>query len=286
MNFHPPAIEIRSLRVDYGDFLAVDDLSLSVPRGEVFGLVGPNGAGKTSTFRVLTTLMEPTYGEVLLDGVDVLEDLETARRIIGYMPDLAAIITPSIDHQRRGWRRVRKLGLPALPRFSDEATASGFVLVMALAGAIGWFVFTRALVESRWFPGQVVSLGTLGYFIAVMTACGLGFQALLETKGGRSVGLAALLVGVVPVMAGAVLSAISDRMISFAVWLTGMSPASMPFYAPGSLLSISELPAEAARAVPRAFYFWLFVGVLLTGWLIVRLRQARRAMAASVAKNP
>jgi ABC-2 type transport system ATP-binding protein len=88
---HPPAIEIRSLRVDYGDFLAVDDLSLTVPRGEVFGLVGPNGAGKTSTFRVLTTLMEPTYGEVLLDGVDVLEDLETARRIIGYMPDLAPV---------------------------------------------------------------------------------------------------------------------------------------------------------------------------------------------------
>ena len=59
-----PAIDVRYLRVDYGDFVAVDDLTLSVPAGEVFGLVGPNGAGKTSTFRVLTTLMEPTYGEV------------------------------------------------------------------------------------------------------------------------------------------------------------------------------------------------------------------------------
>ncbi len=86
-----PAIDIRSLRVDYGDFIAVDDLTLSVPPGEVFGLVGPNGAGKTSTFRVITTLMEPTYGEVVLDGVDVFEDLETARRIIGYMPDLAPV---------------------------------------------------------------------------------------------------------------------------------------------------------------------------------------------------
>jgi ABC-2 type transport system ATP-binding protein len=71
--------------------VAVDDLSLSVPRGEVFGLVGPNGAGKTSTFRVLTTLMQPTYGEVVLNGVDIFEDLETARRIIGYMPDLAPV---------------------------------------------------------------------------------------------------------------------------------------------------------------------------------------------------
>jgi len=85
------AIDIRSLRVDYGDFIAVNDLTLTVPHGEIFGLVGPNGAGKTSTFRVLTTLMEPTYGEVFLDGVDVLEDLESARRIIGYMPDLAPV---------------------------------------------------------------------------------------------------------------------------------------------------------------------------------------------------
>lgn len=86
-----PAIDIRCLRVDYGEFMAVDDLTLSVPTGEVFGLVGPNGAGKTSTFRVLTTLMEPTYGEVMLAGVDVLEDQESARRIIGYMPDLAPV---------------------------------------------------------------------------------------------------------------------------------------------------------------------------------------------------
>ena len=86
-----PAIDIRCLRVDYGDFMAVDDLTLRVPAGEVFGLVGPNGAGKTSTFRVLTTLMEPTYGEVLLNGVDVFEDIEGVRRILGYMPDLAPV---------------------------------------------------------------------------------------------------------------------------------------------------------------------------------------------------
>lgn len=86
-----PAIDIRDLRVDYGDFVAVDDLTLRVPRGEVFGLVGPNGAGKTSTFRVVTTLMEPTYGEVRLDGVDAFEDLEAARRLLGYMPDLAPV---------------------------------------------------------------------------------------------------------------------------------------------------------------------------------------------------
>ena len=86
-----PAIDVRDLRVDYGNLIAVDDLTLSVPPGEVFGLVGPNGAGKTSAFRVLTTLMEPTYGEVLLDGIDAFENIEAARQIIGYMPDLAPV---------------------------------------------------------------------------------------------------------------------------------------------------------------------------------------------------
>lgn len=85
------AIEIRDLRVDYGDFIAVNDVSLSIPRGVVFGLVGPNGAGKTSTFNVLATLMEPTYGEVTLAGHDVLEATSAARRIMGYMPDMAPV---------------------------------------------------------------------------------------------------------------------------------------------------------------------------------------------------
>jgi ABC-2 type transport system ATP-binding protein len=87
----PPAIDIRDLRVDYEKFTAVHDLSLTVPLGEVFGLVGPNGAGKTSTFRVLASLMQPTYGEVHISGVDVLEDKEAARRVMGYMPDLAPV---------------------------------------------------------------------------------------------------------------------------------------------------------------------------------------------------
>ena len=85
------AIEIRDLRVDYGNFVAVDDLCLTIPYGEVFGLVGPNGAGKTSTFRVLATLMEQTYGDVCIAGYDVLEQTEAARRVLGYMPDLAPV---------------------------------------------------------------------------------------------------------------------------------------------------------------------------------------------------
>ena len=87
-----PALKIENLRVDYGDLTAVDDLSLTLDRGEIFGLVGPNGAGKTSTIRVLASLLEPTYGEVQILGHDLFEEPEKAREQLGYMPDLAPVI--------------------------------------------------------------------------------------------------------------------------------------------------------------------------------------------------
>jgi ABC-2 type transport system ATP-binding protein len=86
-----PAIEIHDLRVDYGELVAVDGLSLVVPFGEVFGLVGPNGAGKTSTFRVLATLLEPTYGRVRIAGHHTADATAAARAALGYMPDLAPV---------------------------------------------------------------------------------------------------------------------------------------------------------------------------------------------------
>ena len=86
-----PAVRTVDMRVDYGDFVAVEGLSLTVPRGEIYGLVGPNGAGKTSSFKVLATLMEPTYGDVFIGGVDVALKPEEARKHLGYMPDLAPV---------------------------------------------------------------------------------------------------------------------------------------------------------------------------------------------------
>ena len=86
------ALEIRSLRVDYGDFTAVDELNLALPTGTIYGLAGPNGAGKTSTIRVLATLLEPTYGEVSVCGVDIFEFPEKVHALLGYMPDLAPVV--------------------------------------------------------------------------------------------------------------------------------------------------------------------------------------------------
>ena len=87
-----PVLDVRNLRVDYGDVTAVDDLSLTLMPGEIFGLVGPNGAGKTSTIRVLATLLEPTYGDVTVAGLDLFETPDAVHGVIGYMPDLAPVI--------------------------------------------------------------------------------------------------------------------------------------------------------------------------------------------------
>lgn len=87
------ALKIDTLRVDYGDFTAVHDLSLTLEPGEIFGLAGPNGAGKTSTIRVLATLLEPTYGDVTIAGHDLFEETEKVHEVLGYMPDLAPAIS-------------------------------------------------------------------------------------------------------------------------------------------------------------------------------------------------
>lgn len=89
----PMAVRTVDMRVDYGEHVAVHGLNLSIPKGEIFGLVGPNGAGKTSTFKVLATLMEPTYGDVFLNGIDIAEYPGRARASFAYMPDLAPVPT-------------------------------------------------------------------------------------------------------------------------------------------------------------------------------------------------
>ncbi len=91
-------IEIQGLTKYYGAFCAVDNLSLVVPRGELFCFLGPNGAGKTTTIKMMCGLLHPSAGTVKLDGLDVAKNLETIRRRIGYIPDTPFLyerLTPS-----------------------------------------------------------------------------------------------------------------------------------------------------------------------------------------------
>ena len=80
-------VQIRNLRKNYGNTKAVNDISFSFGKGEIFGFVGPNGAGKSTTMRVLAALEEPSSGDCLIDGVSVIEYPDKAYRLVGYVPD-------------------------------------------------------------------------------------------------------------------------------------------------------------------------------------------------------
>lgn len=81
-----PSIEATTLRKTYGNEVAVDDISLSIPTGTVYGFLGPNGAGKTTTMRLLTGLTQPTSGKVQICGITV-EDRDQIASHVGYLPE-------------------------------------------------------------------------------------------------------------------------------------------------------------------------------------------------------
>ena len=79
------AIEVNNLTKVFGNITAVDNLTLSVSEGEIFGLVGPDGAGKTTTMRLLTSIMDPTSGDATVAGFHIVRDSEKLKEQIGYM---------------------------------------------------------------------------------------------------------------------------------------------------------------------------------------------------------
>ncbi len=86
-------IEVSNLSKNYGNFLAVDDVSFSIKKGEVVGFLGPNGAGKSTIMNILTGYLSLTQGKVTIDGFDILEQPEQAKRRIGYLPEIPPLYT-------------------------------------------------------------------------------------------------------------------------------------------------------------------------------------------------
>lgn len=80
-------VEIKNLTKKYGDNIAVDNISFSVPKGEILGFLGPNGAGKSTTMNILTGYLSCTSGEVKIDGFDILDNPIEAKKRIGYLPE-------------------------------------------------------------------------------------------------------------------------------------------------------------------------------------------------------
>jgi ABC-2 type transport system ATP-binding protein len=95
-------IEVKNLIKKFGTFTAVDDISFSVKKGEVFAFLGPNGAGKSTTIKMLTTLLRPTSGEVFLDGHNVTEDPNMTRKSFGIV-----FQDPSLDNELTAYENLQ-----------------------------------------------------------------------------------------------------------------------------------------------------------------------------------
>lgn len=81
-------IEVSNLVKKYGDHIAVDHLSFQIEKGKIYGFLGPNGAGKSTTMNMITGYIASTEGKVMIDGHDILEEPEAAKKCIGYLPEM------------------------------------------------------------------------------------------------------------------------------------------------------------------------------------------------------
>ena len=81
-------IQLRNVTKNFGSFTAVDNLTLTVPKGEFFGFLGPNGAGKTTTIKMIVGLFTPTSGEITVNGYDIVKQPMEAKQSIAYVPDI------------------------------------------------------------------------------------------------------------------------------------------------------------------------------------------------------
>ena len=86
-------ITVEHLTKCYGDFMAVNDLSFQIEEGHVYGFLGPNGAGKSTTMNIMTGCLSATKGCVRIDGYDIFEDADKAKKLIGYLPEQPPLYT-------------------------------------------------------------------------------------------------------------------------------------------------------------------------------------------------
>ncbi|HEX2712178.1 MAG TPA: ABC transporter ATP-binding protein, partial [Candidatus Acidoferrales bacterium] len=119
-----PAIRAENLTRRFGDFIAVNGVSLRVERGEVFGFLGPNGSGKTTIIKMLTGLLPPSEGDAWVDGLDVRADSEGVRERIGYMSQRFSLYNDlTVGENLRFYGRIYGLAAERLRKRIEETVA-------------------------------------------------------------------------------------------------------------------------------------------------------------------
>jgi sodium transport system ATP-binding protein len=134
-------IEVRGLAKSFGALRVVADASFVAQDGEITGLIGPNGAGKTTMFRLISTVLRPDRGTILIDGVDTRQDLIEARRRLGVLPDNRALYTRLTAREH-----IRYFGeLHGIPRPELESRIAELVTTLRMED----FIDRRARGFSR-----------------------------------------------------------------------------------------------------------------------------------------
>lgn len=114
-------LQIDHLFKNYGKFRAVNNLSLHIPRGDLFGFVGPNGAGKTTTIRMVCGLMLPTAGNITINGVDAVAHQKEIKKQIGYVPDFFGVYDNlKVREYMDFYGSMYRMGTKEIQRISDD----------------------------------------------------------------------------------------------------------------------------------------------------------------------
>jgi ABC-2 type transport system ATP-binding protein len=124
-------LKTQALTREFGQIIAVDAMTISVERGEVFGLLGPNGAGKTTAIKMLITLLPPTSGTAQVAGFDIIRNAGNVRRVIGYVPQMI-----SVDPSLTGYENLLIIAkLYDIPRLESESRVSEALALVDLTDA-------------------------------------------------------------------------------------------------------------------------------------------------------
>ncbi len=131
-----PAVDIRALTRRFGDFVAVDHVTMTVKPGEIFGLIGPNGAGKSTLIKMLTTLLPPSSGTAKVAGFDIIHEPARVRQHIGYVPQLL-----SADGSLTGYENMLlSARLYGIPRYEQKDRIVQALTTMGLTDVSGHLV--------------------------------------------------------------------------------------------------------------------------------------------------
>lgn len=116
-------VEVKNLSKNYGDKHAVNNISFKVEKGEILGFLGPNGAGKSTTMNMLTGYISSTSGQILINGVDILEEPKKAKQYIGYLPEIPPLYTDmTVDAYLNFMYDIKKCKLPRKAHLNDVCT--------------------------------------------------------------------------------------------------------------------------------------------------------------------